>query len=63
MEQRFRSLSLFEFQERFSSRQDYLSYLLDLKWEDGFRCTINVDILIVMIVKLRCLVSALLVDM
>ena len=38
MEQRFKSLSLFEFQERFSTKTDCLSYLADLKWSSGFRC-------------------------
>ena len=38
MEQRFKSLSLFEFQERFSSAEDCLLYLADLKWSDGFSC-------------------------
>ena len=38
MEQRFKSLSLFEFQERFSSAEDCILYLVDLKWGKGFRC-------------------------
>ncbi len=38
MEQRFKSLSLFEFQERFTTREDCLSYLSNLKWGDGYRC-------------------------
>jgi len=38
MEQRFKSLSLFEFQERFSTTEACLSYLADLKWGDGYRC-------------------------
>ena len=38
MEQRFKSLSLFEFQERFSTKEDCLSYLSGLKWRDGYRC-------------------------
>ncbi len=38
MEQRFKSLSLFEFQERFSTKQDCLEYLCELKWGKGYRC-------------------------
>lgn len=38
MEQLFKSLSLFEFQEKFSTKEDCLSYLSDLKWNDGFKC-------------------------
>lgn len=38
MEQRFKSLSLFEFQKRFSSKENCLSYLAELKWGDGFQC-------------------------
>lgn len=38
MEQRFKSLSLFEFQELFSSSEDCLKYLSKLKWKDGFNC-------------------------
>lgn len=38
MEQRFKSLSLFEFQDRFSDAEDCLKYLADLKWGKGFEC-------------------------
>ena len=38
MEQRFKSLSLFEFQKRFSTKEDCLSYLAALKWGKGFQC-------------------------
>ena len=38
MEQRFKSLSLFEFQERFKTSEDCLIYLSNLKWKDGFVC-------------------------
>ena len=38
MEQRFKSLSLFEFQERFGTKEDCLKYLSGLKWGDGYRC-------------------------
>ena len=38
MEQRFKSLSLFEFQERFKTSQDCLVYLSELKWKEGFVC-------------------------
>ena len=38
MEQRFRSLSLFEFRERFPDGESCLSHLADLKWAKGFKC-------------------------
>lgn len=38
MEQRFKSLSLFEFQEQFTSSDDCLVYLSDIKWKSGFVC-------------------------
>lgn len=38
MEQRFDSLSIFEFKERFKTKEDCLSYLSDIKWRDGFKC-------------------------
>lgn len=38
MEQRFKSLSLFEFQERFQSKEDCLRYLEELKWLKGYQC-------------------------
>jgi len=38
MEHRFKSLSLFEFQERFSTTEACLSYLSELKWGNGYRC-------------------------
>ena len=38
MEQKFKSLSLFEFQEKFSSTDDCKKYLAELKWKDGFVC-------------------------
>ena len=38
MEQRFKSLSLFEFQERFKSSEDCLIYLSELKWKDRYVC-------------------------
>lgn len=38
MEQRFKSLSLFEFQERFKNSEDCLIYLSKLKWDTGFYC-------------------------
>lgn len=38
MEQRFKSLTLFNFQGRFSTKGDCLSYLAELKWRNGFRC-------------------------
>lgn len=38
MEQRFKSLSLFDFQEKFSTKKDCLDYLVGLKWGNGFVC-------------------------
>lgn len=38
MEQRFKSLSLFEFQDRFKTSEDCLIYLSNLKWKGGFVC-------------------------
>jgi hypothetical protein len=38
MEQKFKSLSLFEFQRMFSSSEDCLKYLSDIKWQSGFVC-------------------------
>lgn len=38
MEQRFKSLSLFEFQEQFTSSEDCLKYLAEMKWKEGFKC-------------------------
>lgn len=38
MEQRFKSLSLFDFQRKFPTKGDCLSYLAELKWGNGFRC-------------------------
>jgi len=38
MEQRFKSLSLFEFQEQFKSIDDCLLYLSNIKWKNGFIC-------------------------
>ena len=38
MEQKFKSLSLFEFQEKFSSNDDCKKYLAELKWKDGYVC-------------------------
>lgn len=38
MEQRFKSLSLFEFQGQFKSEEDCLIYLSELKWKNGFKC-------------------------
>lgn len=38
MEQRFKSLPLFEFQECFPDVESCLLYLSDLKWKDGFHC-------------------------
>lgn len=38
MEQRYKSLSLFEFQDRFSTSEDCLKELAKVKWGNGFRC-------------------------
>lgn len=38
MEQKFKSLSLFDFQERFKSAEDCLVYLAALKWSSGYTC-------------------------
>lgn len=38
MEQRFKSLSLFEFQDRFKDSEDCLKYLVSLKWSEGYTC-------------------------
>jgi hypothetical protein len=38
MEQRFKSLSLFEFGKRFADTDSCLSHLAELKWGNGFRC-------------------------
>lgn len=38
MEQKYKSLSLFEFQEQFGTDDKCLSYLSKLKWEDGYKC-------------------------
>lgn len=38
MAQRFKSLSLFEFQEQFNTSDDCLNYLSNLKWQEGYKC-------------------------
>src|SRR5215210_8172326 len=38
MEKRFKSLSLFEFQERFPNDDKCKEYLADLKWSKGYSC-------------------------
>lgn len=38
MEARFKSLSIFEFQNRFPDDNSCYKYLADLKWKDGFVC-------------------------
>lgn len=38
MEKRFKSLSLFEFQQRFPDDQACMDYLAELKWPEGFIC-------------------------
>lgn len=38
MEARFKSLSIFEFQERFPDDESCYKHLCDLKWSDGYQC-------------------------
>lgn len=38
MEQRFKSLTIFEFQKRFPDDESCMNYLLELKWGNGFHC-------------------------
>lgn len=38
MEQRFKSMSLFDFQEKFPDTDRCLSYLAEVKWGDGYNC-------------------------
>lgn len=38
MEAKFKSLSVFEFQERFPDEESCMKYLADLKWSKGYRC-------------------------
>ncbi len=39
MEQRFKSLSIFEFQKRYGSKEDCLRDLAQQKWSQGFTCS------------------------
>src|SRR5690625_708104 len=39
MELRFKSMSLFDFQEKFPDKDSCQSYLADLKWRDGYNCS------------------------
>jgi predicted RNA-binding Zn-ribbon protein involved in translation (DUF1610 family) len=38
MEQKFKSLTIFEFQEKFKDDQSCMDYLVELKWSSGFIC-------------------------
>lgn len=38
MEAKFKSLSIFEFQSRFSSPEKCMEYLADIKWSKGYQC-------------------------
>lgn len=38
MEEKFKSMSLFAFQSKFTDKESCLSYLADLKWKDGYKC-------------------------
>lgn len=39
MEKRYKSLSLFEFQERFPDADSCMSYLSEVKWSEGYVCS------------------------
>lgn len=39
MEARFKSLSIYEFQEQFPNEDSCYAYLADLKWKAGFKCS------------------------
>lgn len=39
MELRFKSLSLFDFRERFPNSDSCLSHLADIKWANGYECS------------------------
>ncbi len=38
MEEKFKSLSIFEFQEKFPDNDSCYKYLSEIKWKDGFTC-------------------------
>lgn len=38
MEQKFKSLTIFEFQNRFPDEKSCMDYLTELKWSNGFEC-------------------------
>ena len=38
MKQKYKSLSLFEFQERFPDDESCLKHLAELKWSSGYAC-------------------------
>lgn len=38
MENRFESLAIFEFQQRFPDENSCMDYLVELKWSNGFIC-------------------------
>ena len=38
MEQRYTSLSIFEFQEKFPDEKSCIDYLMEFKWSNGFEC-------------------------
>jgi predicted RNA-binding Zn-ribbon protein involved in translation (DUF1610 family) len=38
MEQKFESLTIFEFQNKFPDEQSCMNYLAELKWSSGFIC-------------------------
>ena len=39
MEQRFKSMSIFDFQKKFPNTDSCLAYLAKLKWDDGYSCS------------------------
>ncbi|MCK5442943.1 MAG: transposase [Maribacter sp.] len=38
MEQRFKSLSLFDFRDKFPDTESCMSHLAELKWGNGYKC-------------------------
>ncbi|WP_410266876.1 transposase, partial [Cyclobacterium sp.] len=38
MEKKYKSLSIFEFKDRFPDDRSCYEYLAEVKWKDGYRC-------------------------
>ena len=38
MEKKYESLTLFEFQKKFPDNDSCQSFLVEMKWSDGFKC-------------------------